>query len=258
MSLLIWTPTALSSDTRPYRGLAWRLVEGQHLVSTLRVVDGLHEQADLEDLIERSKPALPPDCEGLHYLFFTPFRYRPYPHGSRFRKAGRTPGVWYGAERVETALAEAVFYRFLFYASSPDTPFPDHAAEYTGFSARIAGTSLDLTAPPLSRDAADWTHPTDYTACQALADNARAANASIIRYLSVRDPRAGANLAILTCSAFAKPAPIDRQTWRIRIGQFGAQALREHPDLRLEFGRAGFLADPRLAAMNWDRAVSRR
>ena len=52
---------------------------------------------------------------------------------------------------------------------------------------------------------------------------------------------------------FARPAPVDRQTWRIRIGQFGAQALREHPDLRMEFGRNAFAADPRLAGMRWDR-----
>jgi RES domain len=258
MSSAIWTPTALSSEARPYGGKAWRLVEAQHRVSTLRLVDSLSEQAQLEAVLEETKPPMPTECAGLDYLLYTPFRYRPYPHGSRFRRAGPTQGVWYGSERVETALAEMVFYRFLFFADSPDTPFPDHAAEYTGFSARIDGASLDLTAPPLNRDAAQWTHPTDYTACQALADAARGADVGILRYRSVRDPKAGANLAVLTCSTFARPAPVDRQTWRIRIGRFGAQALREHPDLRLEFGRDSFVSDPRLAAMTWDRAASRR
>lgn len=258
MSSHIWTPTALSSEIRPYRGVAWRLVEGQYLVSTLRLVDGLDEQAELENLIDQSKPAVPSDCKGLHYLLFTPFRYRPYPAGSRFRKAGRTPGVWYGAERVDTALAEAVFYRFLFYANSPDTPFPERSAEYTGFSALIATTALDLTATPLNRDQALWTHPTDYTASQSLAEGARQAGTGVIRYRSVRDAAAGANLAVLSCAAFAKPKPVDRQTWRIRIGPFGAQALREHPDLRLEFATDAFAADPRLAAMVWDRISARR
>ncbi len=255
MSSAIWTPTALSSEARPYGGKGWRLVEAQHRVSTLRLVDTLAEQALLEAVLEETKPPMPAECTGLDYLFYTPFRYRPYPHGSRFRRAGLTPGVWYGSERVETALAEMVFYRFLFYADSPTTPFPDQAAEYTGFSARIEGASLDLASPPLNRDAAHWTEVTDYTACQALADAARAADIAIIRYLSVRDARRGANLAILTCSTFAKPVPIDRQTWRIRIGRFGAQALREHPDRRLEFGRDSFMADPRLAALNWDRSL---
>jgi RES domain len=254
----IWTPAALSSETRPYGGKAWRLVEAQHRVATLRLVDNLAEQAMLEAVLEETKPPMPAECAGLDYLLYTPFRYRPYPHGSRFRRAGLTPGVWYGSERVETALAEMVFYRFLFFADSPTTPFPDQAAEFTGFSARVEGASLDLTTPPLNRDAGLWTHPTHYAACQTLADDAREAKARIIRYSSVRDPKTGTNLALLTCRAFAKPTPVDRQTWRIRIGQFGAQALREHPDLRLEFGRASFIADPRLAAMNWDRPVGYR
>ncbi|MES2145000.1 MAG: RES family NAD+ phosphorylase [Pseudomonadota bacterium] len=258
MSSAIWTPTALSSETRPHGGKAWRLVEAQHRVSTLRLVDSLTEQALLEAVLDETKPPMPAECAGLDYLFYTPFRYRPYPSGSRFRRAGATPGVWYGSERVETALAEMVFYRFLFFADSPDTPFPDQAAEFTGFSARIAAAALDLTTPPLNRDAALWTHLTDYAACQALADGARGAGVGIIRYLSVRDPKAAANLAVLTCTAFARPAPVDRQTWRIRIGRFGAQALREHPDLRMEFGRNAFAADPRLAAMNWDRKRPRR
>ena len=58
---------------------------------------------------------------------------------------------------------------------------------------------------------------------------------------------------MLTCPAFAAPQPVDRQTWRIRIGRSGAQAIREHPNLGLEFGRDSFGTDPRLAGMNWDR-----
>lgn len=253
MSSAIWTPGALSSEARRYGGKAWRLVEAQHRVSTLRLTDSLAEQALLEAVLEETKPPMPAECAGLDYLLYTPFRYRPYPQGSRFRRAGLTPGVWYGSERVETALAEMVFYRFLFYAESPATPFPEQAAEYTGFSARIDALALDLTVPRLDRDHAAWTDRTDYAACQALADQARATAVGVIRYLSVRDAGAGANLAILTCTSFARPAPMDRQTWRIRIGRFGAQALREYPDLRLEFGRESFAADPRLAALDWDR-----
>jgi hypothetical protein len=253
MSSAIWTPTALSSEARPYGGKAWRLVEAQHRVSTLRLVDSLAEQALLEVVIDETKPPMPAECAGLDYLLYTPFRYRPYPQGSRFRRAGVTPGVWYGSERVETALAEMVFYRFLFFAQSPATPFPAQPAEYTGFSARIESTALDLTARPLNHDHAAWTHCTDYADCQTLADVARQSAIGLIRYLSVRDPKGGANLAILSCGAFAKPNPIDRQTWRIRIGRFGAQALREHPDLRLEFSPAAFDADPRMVTMTWDR-----
>jgi hypothetical protein len=152
----------------------------------------------------------------------------------------------------ETATAEMVFYRFLVYAESPETPVPDDAAEYTAFSAEVATpVAQDLTA--IAADHAVWTDLTDYASCQALAEDARTSGAGIIRYASVRDPAGGANLAVLTCHAFAPTQPVDRQTWRIRIGPTGAQALREHPALELEFSRDTFAADPRLALMVWDR-----
>ncbi|MDZ4095944.1 MAG: RES family NAD+ phosphorylase [Paracoccaceae bacterium] len=259
MSSPIWTPAALSSEMRAYAGAGWRLVEAQHRVSTLKLVDSLAEQSLLEDILEATKPAVPPECRHLDYLLSTPFRYgTAYPHGSRFRRAGKTPGVYYAAERPETAAAEMVFHRFLFYAESPSTPFPDDAADYTAFSVELrTERSLDLMAGPLMRDAAHWTHPTDYSACQTLADAARKTGADLIRFRSVRDPGAGANLAVLTCDAFAAREPTGRQTWRIRIGAHGAQAIREHPALGLEFPRDAFAADPRLANLNWVRGKAR-
>ena len=258
MSPPIWTAAALRSETRSYSGHAWRLVEAQHRVSTLKLVDSLAEQLALEDILEASKPPLPEECRHLDYLLATPFRYRPYPAGSRFRRAGLSKGVWYGAESPETAAAEMVFYRFLFYAESPDTPFPDDAAEYTAFSAQVASpVSLDLTVGALARDQSIWADPVVYDACQALADEARSLGVELIRYQSVRDPEGRANLAVLTCRAFASPLPLERQTWRIRLSPSGAQALRGHPRHGIEFGREAFAADPRLAGMTWSRPRAR-
>lgn len=258
MSRPILTPDALRSEARPFRGQAWRFVEAQHRVSTLKLVDSLAEQVALEDILEETKPSVPDACRHLDYLLSTPFRYRSYPNGSRFRRAGLTPGVWYGAERFETAAAEMVFYRLVFYAESPETPFPDDAAEYTAFCVDLATpVSLDLTIGALAADHDIWTHLTDYTACQQFADTARAIGAEVIRYASVRDPENGANLAVLTCSAFSAPQPVDRQTWRIRIGRSGAQAICEHPQLGLEYGHDTFAPDPRLAGMVWDRQRAR-
>jgi len=249
MSLPIWTPVALSSEARPFAGEVWRLVEAQHRVSTLKLVDTLDEQALLEDLLEDSKPVLPPECAGLDYLLATPFRYgAAYPHGSRFRRAGRTLGVYYAGLTVETALAEMAFYRLLFFSESPATPLPANAAEYTAFSAAIAtGQAIDLTCPPLDRDAASWTHPTDYAACQALAGAARQAGIDAILYRSVRDPGAGGNMALLTAKGFAAPKPLERQTWRIRLSPLGVQALCDHPPRRIGFSREDFAGDPRIA-----------
>lgn len=108
-------------------------------------------------------------------------------------------------------------------------------------------------AEPLVHDAAFWTHPTDYIACQSLADAARDAGVELLRAGSARNPGQGANLVVLSCAAFAAKAPTDRQTWRIRIGAHGAQALREHPAKGIEFGREVFASEPRLAGMRWDR-----
>lgn len=253
MSLPTWTPGALSSEAVRLEGKYWRMVEAQHRVSTLKLVDTLDEQALLEDLVEDTKPRIPQECRHLHYLLATPFRYGSvYPYGSRFRRAGKTEGVYYAAETVLTAVAEMAFYRLLFFAESPLTPWPNDAAEYTAFAAAIkCESAVDLTLPPLDRDEKGWTNATDYTACQAIADIAREAGLQAIRYRSARDPK-GANIALLTCKGFAKAKPLEPQTWRIRIGPFGIQAICEFPDKRLEFPRTAF-TDPRLAGMRWER-----
>lgn len=230
-------------------------MEAQHRVSTLKLVDTLAEQALLEELLEASKPPVPPECRGLHYLLVTPFRYgAPYPKGSRFRRAGHTPGVYYASEHVDTAVAEIAFHRLLFFADSPDTPWPENAAEFTAFSAPYAtGRALDLTAPPLSADRAAWIDPIDYAACQALADGARTAGVQVVRSESARDLAGRANIALLTCVAFAATEPSMRQTWRLRLGPLGVQALCEFPELGREFPADTFAADSRIAAMRWAR-----
>ena len=255
MSSPIWTPAALSSEAGPYAWACWRLVEAQHRVSTLKLTDDLDDQLLLEQLIDEAKPILPPECRRLDYLLATPFRYGAiYPTGSRFRRAGPTPGVWYGAERAETAVAELAFYRLLFFAESPGTPWPNDAAEYTAFSADVrTDAGLDLMRPPLDRDREAWCGLTDYAPCQSLADAARTAGVAVIRYASVRDPGQGANVAVLVCGAFATAHPIERRTWRIRLGPAGVQAICEFPEVRLGFGRDSFAADPRLSAFVWDR-----
>lgn len=255
MSSPIWTRVALSSEFGRLDGECWRLVEAQHRVSTLKLTDTLAEQDLLEDLIEVTKPVIPPECRHLDFLLATPFRYGAvYPNGSRFRRAGRTPGVYYAAENPVTAVAEISFYRLLFFAESPGTPWPSDAAEYTAFSAAVTTSRLlDLTREPLLQDRILWTDLADYGPCQAFADAARVADADVIRYASVRDPDRGSNLAILMCRAFSKPAPVERQTWRIRLSHAGVQALCEFPRQAIEFPREAFVADPRIAALNWNR-----
>jgi hypothetical protein len=61
------------------------------------------------------------------------------------------------------------------------------------------------------------------------------------------------NYALLSCRAFASPAPIERQTWRLHLGPHGVRVLCEFPHARFEFDRAAFAADPRIAALAWER-----
>jgi hypothetical protein len=250
---------ALSSSVRQAEGRCWRLVEAQHHVSTTKLTDTLAEQRRLEALIDQTKPAIPPECRELHFLLATPFRYgAPYPGGSRFRRAGLTLGVFYGGQREETAVAEIAYYRLLFFAESPQTPWPANPGQYTSFCAAYGvDRSVDLTQPPLSDHHALWTSPVDRSACQALADQAREIGIQVIKYHSVRDPERGLNIALLSCRAFSSRDPVTLRTWRIHLSASGARAMREFPPSALNFGRAAFASDPRIAAMDWERPAPR-
>jgi hypothetical protein len=251
MSSRTWTPTALASKgASKYAALVWRCVEAQHRVSTNRLVDSLVEQDLLETMLEESKPPQPEETRGLDYLLATPFRYDPRRQGSRFRRYGQRPGVFYAAEQVETAICETAFYKFLFIADAPRAKLPANAIEHTLFSVSCASnTNADLTVPPLSENSAVWEALQDYDGCQRFADVAREAGVTIIRYTSVRDYRRRANVALLAASAFAHSSPIERQTWRFAIKPDLVQAICEFPRLRLEFPVKMFLDDTRLAPL---------
>ncbi|MGL4967650.1 MAG: RES family NAD+ phosphorylase [Inquilinus sp.] len=246
------THDVLSSEAKPYASEVWRVVESQHTASTMRLTDTREEQELLEDLIEEVKPGFPPETRGLDYLLATPFRYAPYRHGSRFRRAGQREGAYYAAEDVKTALAETAFYRLLFLAESPGMPLPERPYDFTAFSVDVAtDLAIDLTAPPFDNDTPVWTHLTDYGPCQDLADTARAAAIGLIRYRSVRDPAGGANVAVLSPLCFQTPRPKrDMQTWKVFLLEQAVQIWRTPADPRgtlFSIDRAVFSADPRLA-----------
>ena len=243
----MWTPPALASEARVWSGNIWRMVESQSRVATLKLVDTLDEQAILEAELEGSKPVIPAACAGLDYLLATPFRYAPYPRGSRFRRARQPEGCFYAAERVETAAAEEAFYRLLFFLDAPGTRLPANPQERTAFRVPAETShAIDLILPPLDRDAAVWEHPTDYGPCQDLADAARTAGIKAIRYRSVRDPDGGVNLALLSPAAFRATKPDIFETWHLFLREAAAQAVREMPRLTLEIPFSAWTADPRV------------
>ena len=209
-----WTPTAVASSAARVALRAWRAVEAQHRVSTIRLVDSLEEQAELERLLDDSKPAQPDTPPGLHWLLATPFRYPPLPQGSRFRGPAE-PGVFYGADERRTACAELGYWRWRFLQDSPAL-VALQALSQTLFIASIDALAVDLREPPFSGDAAAWQHPLDYGPCQAFARVARAAGIAAIRYLSVRDPQAGGCVAVLVPQAFVA-ADLAEQAWRLTV-----------------------------------------
>ncbi|MCK1304698.1 MULTISPECIES: RES family NAD+ phosphorylase [unclassified Bradyrhizobium] len=254
MSSDTWTPEELSSNAAALTTTSWRLVEAQHQASTMKVTDTLEEQEILENLIEETKPPVPSGCEALHFLLMTPFRYSATnPNGSRFRRPNAANGVFYTAEHPGTAIAEMSFYRVLFFAESPGTSWPQNPGEYTAFAVGVAAErTLDLTASPYI-DNPSLYHLVDYTAGQAIADGARQAGIDVIKYSSVRDPEKRPNLAILTPKTFAKPEPVDRQSWKLHLDANGVRAVCEAPHILIAFDRHAFSADPRLKNFIWTR-----
>lgn len=236
MSLPTWTANELRSETRPWEGQAWRLVEAQNIISTRKLVENVHEQNILDEILDESKPKVPKPCQHLDFLLFTPFRYRPYPHGSRFRRAGMKEGVFYAAQEYETAVAELAHYRMKFYQDSPGLEAPDNAPEYTAFQVDVKTPfALDLTADPFVQYEEFWTLDKDYGPCQSLAETAREAGIEVVLSRSVRDPHGRKNVNVLSCAAFAKPKPLQMQTWRIVANGVSATAYCQSPNTVLEF-----------------------
>ena len=234
----LWQDDWFDAHIRASSGLLWRGVEAQHRVATMRLVDSLAEQAEIERILEASKPPLPA-AEGVsrragarveptHYLLSTPFRYRS-PHPSRFR-AGGDPGLWYGAKERETACVEVAYWRWRFLMDSAGLRDGELVTEHTLFQAQVRGLLIDLTQAPWASSAAAWTHPSDYGDCHALARAARSRGVQWIRYASVR--RVGGHCAaVLAAGSLSLPQPLRMQTWVCKVT--ATQALMLHDNDRL-------------------------
>ena len=109
MSSASWNPDWVHEFSADLHMPAFRMVETQYVAATMRLVDSADEQLMLEEMLEASKPPLPQQASGLHYLLAAPFRYVPQT-GSRFR-AVNSPGIWYGADDAYCACAEIAYWR---------------------------------------------------------------------------------------------------------------------------------------------------
>jgi hypothetical protein len=229
-----WFEAGVHSKVAPL----WRGVEAQHVVATMRLVDALAEHRLLEDMLEASKPAVPEEAKGQHFLLFTPFRYRTsFP--SRFRRP-TDPGVWYGAEELQTACAEVAYWRWRFLMDSDGLREQALHTEHTFFQARVRGRFLDLTAAPWKSAARAWTQKTDYSACQDLGAEARSRGVAWIRYGSVRLP-GGTCGAVLDPTALSLREGFEQQTWDCKTARGGVYLQRRiERDQHYEFEAQSF------------------
>lgn len=208
---MLWRKDWLATVVRGEHRL-WRGVEAQHRVATMRLVDSLEEQELLESLLEESKPRLPPEAVGVHYLLFTPFRYvSEWP--SRFRRPTEA-GAWYGADEPATVAAELAHWRWRFLMESDGLRDTQLVSEHTFFQASFAGLELDLTEAPWNKHRTSWRNPGDYAACQELASYVRQRDPPVqaIRYESARRA-AGICQVVFTLQALSMPNPHLQQTW---------------------------------------------
>ncbi|HEX6640609.1 MAG TPA: RES family NAD+ phosphorylase [Thermoanaerobaculia bacterium] len=210
MSSSIWTRCADGSERTALRLEPWRVVEGQHQVSTRKLVASDAEQALLEDLIETVKPGRLEPAR-MHYLLATPFRYPPLRHGSRF--GGRfEPGLWYGAESLETAMAEVAYYRLVFLEGT-EANLDGVETELTSFRARVrTEQGADLTAGCFEAHRGALASPVSYAASQAAGADMRAAGIQAFRYPSARD-EGGVGIAVFDADAFARRKPHLLEAW---------------------------------------------
>ena len=187
MNAATWHPSWIENQATLLSMNAFRMVETQHIAATMRLIDTSEEQDVLELMLEQSKPPLPPQAVGVHYLLAAPFRYLPET-GSRFR-APRMPGVWYGADDAYCACAEIAYWRQRFLLDSAGLAKDCITSEHSMYEASVSGPAINLLGEPWSQAQALWKHPNDYSETQRLGEAVRSkGDVSWIRYGSVRAP----------------------------------------------------------------------
>lgn len=245
--MTIWQACDGPARIERLSGTLQRLVESQEQVATLGYVDTLEEQALLETLLDASKPPYAEVGARLHYLLRTPFRYPPLPWGSRFGRP-HEPSLCYGGKSAATTLAEAAYYRLVFwYSMTAPPPKSSIQSAHTLFSASYSSTQgVRLQAAPFSAYQAQLVDPADYRATQALGSAMRAAGVEAFEYRSARDPAGGLCVALFTPAAFSASQPTAMSQWLCELSA-GEVALKPLGQAQLtRFALDDFLVEGRL------------
>ena len=241
---MIWQACNGPEHIRPIDGKLHRLVESQEQIATLGYVDTLDEQALLEQLLDQAKPVSQPDCEPLHYLLKTPFRYPPLKWGSRFGRVHER-SLFYGGKNIAAVLAESAFYRFVFWHSMAAAPVKDRIlSEHTLFSVRYyTEKGVQLQEPPFDQYQARLTDPVDYGATQQIGSAMREAQVEAFEYCSARDPDHGLCVALFSPAAFRQKKPQESSQWFCEISADRVSFTQLRSSKVVTFGIATFQVD---------------
>jgi hypothetical protein len=218
----VWQQCQGEEQIKPIQGMLLRLVESQEQIATLGYVDTLEEQAMLEDLLDNIKPNYPEHCQQLHYLLKTPFRYPPLKWGSRFGQV-HEPGIFYGAATLEVTLAEAAYYRLIFWDSMTGTvPKAQIQSAHTLFSASYqTEQGIQLQHAPFTQATEIIRHPSHYQQTQALGNAMRKSGVLAFEYPSARSPGAGICIGLFSAKALACTKPSDLSAWWCEVSAHG-------------------------------------
>ncbi len=244
----LWQRCDGPSRIAPLNARPVRVVESQEQAATSLLVDSAAEQLLLERILEESKPPLPPEGAGYHYLITTPFRYPPLKYGSRFGTRTRC-GIFYGSLAVRTALAECAYYRLLFWHGMTAPPPRNRLdTEHTSFTVRVkTRRGIRLEEPPFDRFRQIIAHPADYRATQRLGEAMYEEGVEAFSYPSARDPAGGINLAVFRLAAIASRKPADNTQWLCTTRADEVSFVAAHSrEARYRFPLETFLHDGRL------------
>ena len=211
-------------------------------------MDSDEEQALLEELIEDVKPPAEA-AAGLHYLLFTPFRYPPLRHGSRFGTRAEN-GIWYGSRARATAFVEKAYYLLLFLEGTAAELTPLETDVSIFQAAYETRKGVDLTRGAFARYADLISSPSDYAAPQMLGREMRADGVEAFLYTSARDPEHGANVGLFVREALSSRKPSVPESWRCVVTRDGVEVTKEDVfrSASFVFKRRVFEVDGRLPA----------
>ena len=180
--MVILNPSSIASATREFDLEIYRLQSFTIPGKLRQFVETEHEFSTLLQILKRED------------LLLIPFRRKPA-RESRFR-ARHSPGVFYGAQRLETAMVEIAYHQHRLLKSNESLEIVTRSL--VSFSAHLKAMLLDVELLP---DNSEIYSRTSYRASQQLALEAREQGIAGIHFHSVRAKEPSSSFAVFDSSA---------------------------------------------------------